>query len=224
MKRDAMNMNHTAHKQSSSPYRPGQRFTNRAKRTVSIVSAICFCGLTAGVSIAGGDDAAAPAASAPAYNGAAAPSADAAASPAAPGSDATTQPTGEDLRTAIGVNPNGPKAVDVPEVPEMSVVGFVQPHDRPAMALLELADKRGSDLKRIYLVKVGTEIPVTISGRVNPVGHNELTGLSDAARPAPIRSDDDSGQETQIILTVTKVTQDGVTVKAGLLSKTIVVH
>ena len=106
----------------------------------------------------------------------------------------------------------------------MSVVGFVQPHDRPAITLLELADKRGSDVKRIYLVKVGTEIPVTISGRVTPIGHNELTGLSDAARPAPARPIDDANQETQIILTVTRVTQDGVTVKAGLLSKTIVVH
>ena len=192
------------------------RSSRRSKWALHAVAALCLSGFAVCSSLADP-----PSDGAPAQTNAPVPPANA---NGAQTGDPTTQQSAEDLRTAIGVNPNGPKAVEVPEVPEMSVVGFVQPHDRPAMALLELADKRGSDVKRIYLVKVGTEIPVTISGRVTPIGHNELTGLSDAARPAPARSTDDANQETQIILTVTRVTQDGVTVKAGLLSKTIVVH
>jgi hypothetical protein len=147
-------------------------------------------------------------------------------SSAAPGGDTLAPQNPQDLRTEIGVNPNGPRAVEVPKVPEMAVVGFVKPHDKPAMALLEISEKQDETTKRIYLVRVGTEIPVTITGHVSPVGHGELTGLSDAARPsAPENTGgDNAGDETQIILTVTKVTQDGVTVKAGLLSKTIEVH
>jgi hypothetical protein len=203
----------------------------------SAFAALCLCGSFACVSIAAdapttapsGD---APAAAAPANGGDASGSsantaqgaAQSAAQGAAPGTDAAAQQNSTDLRTAIGVNPNGPKSVEVPKVPAMAVVGFVQPQNRPPMALLELADKQDSGLKRIYLVKVGTEIPVTVSGRISPVGRGELTGLSDAARPAAPVQRDDSGEETQIILTVTNVTQDGVTVKAGLLAKTIVVH
>jgi hypothetical protein len=220
MKWEAKMMKTRACDRTSTQYRS----TGHWPRAWSVVAVVCVSGFAACVSVA--DPPAAPQSDdAPLQTSAPVPAANAPSQASgAPTADPTTQQSSEDLRTAIGVNPNGPKAVDVPEVPEMSVVGFVQPHDRQAMALLELADKRGSDLKRIYLVKVGTEIPVTISGHVTPIGHNELTGLSDAARPAPVRSDNDSGQETQIILTVTRVTPDGVTVKAGLLSKTIVVH
>jgi hypothetical protein len=209
---------------------PKHRSAQRPFFACSAITALCLSALPACVSIAGDAPTTGPSGdtsaslTAPAGGGNFSGSSAGTTPEAVQGADAAAQQNPADLRTAIGVNPNGPKLVEVPKVPAMSVVGYVQPHNRPPMALLELADKQDAALKHIYLVKVGTEIPVTISGRIFPVGRGELTGLSDAARPSAPVQRDDAGEETQIILTVTNVTQDGVTVKAGLLAKTIVVH
>jgi len=124
---------------------------------------------------------------------------------------------GGDLRALIGVNTGGLKRVEVPaKLPAMTLRGFLQPSGQPAIALLELAE-----LKRIFVVQVGTEIPITIAGRAVAAGHGELTGLGGTKVEAP--TVDPSGQ-TQIILKVLKVSNEGVTVEAGLLAQTIVIR
>ena len=133
-------------------------------------------------------------------------------------SGADPQP-GDDLRELIGVR-SGLRRVDVQRVPAMSLRGFVQPHGMPPMALLEI-----TDLKRVFLVQVGTEIPYTVSGKVYPLGRNELTGLAGvpSRAPAPPRPADER-EQSQVILKVVKVSVEVVTVETGLMSQTIVVR
>jgi len=169
-----------------------------------------------------------PAATRPAYNqglqdavkeafgnsdqrAATAPAGDSAKPPSAPA------PTsgGDDLRSLIGVNP-GLKRAEIPRLPAMSLRGFIQPHGGPPQALLEI-----TELNRVFLVQEGTEIPITVAGRVSPVGRAELTGLG-AGKPAGSESGVDA--QSQIILTVVKVSGEGVTVKAGLMAQTLIIR
>ena len=137
---------------------------------------------------------------------------------AKPTSESATRAPGADLRSLIGVNTGGLKRVEVPaKLPAMTLRGFLQPSGQPAIALLELAE-----LNRIFVVQVGTEIPITIAGHVTAAGHGELTGLGGAVK-AEAPAVDPSGQ-TQIILKVLKVSSEGVTVEAGLLAQTIVIR
>src|SRR5580704_14327914 len=97
-------------------------------------------------------------------------------------------PGGADLRALIGVNPVGLKRAEVPRLPTMSLRGFVRPHGQQPLALLEMAE-----LNRIFLVQVGTEIPITVAGRLSPVGRGELTGLAKAPA-APVRATEGQSQ------------------------------
>jgi hypothetical protein len=126
----------------------------------------------------------------------------------------------EDLRSLIGVNPTGLRHVDVPQVPSMALRGYIQQGNR-AMALLEL-----TDLKRIFLVQEGTEIPVTVSGTVTPTGHGELTGLDDLSKPNDNQNNNAPAQQTQsqIILKVLRISDEGVTVTAGMERQTIIIR
>ena len=155
-----------------------------------------------------------------------APKKDSPADPAkTPGKDAPAEneprpADGSDLRTLIGVNPVGLKRVEVPRMPAMSLRGFVKTSGQPPLALLEI-----TDLNRVFLVKVGTEIPLTIAGRISPIGRNELTGLGGPGRtPAAPANAGDGREQSQIILKVLKVSGEGVTVEAGLLAQTIVIR
>lgn len=130
---------------------------------------------------------------------------------------ATTE--ADDLRMAIGINPTGLRRVDVPRVPSMTMRGYVQPRGSEPMALLEITESN-----RIYLVQKGTQIPVTVTGKVSPIGHAELTGLSDAAKPAAAPSPADDKEQSQIILKVVGVSREGVTVETGTLAQTMVIR
>jgi len=143
-------------------------------------------------------------------------------------SGSTTQPTAQtpptppvgDLRSLIGVNPEGMKRVDVPQIPNMALRGFVQRRGADPIALIEL-----TDLKQLVLVHKGTEIPITVAGHVTPAGHSELPGLDDASH-VPGTADTAGGppEQSQIILKVIEVTEDGVTVTAGIERQTIFVR
>lgn len=127
---------------------------------------------------------------------------------------------GADLRTLIGVNPHGLKRAEVPRLPPMTVRGFVQPHGQPPLALLEIGDSN-----RTFLVQIGTEIPITVVGRISPVGRSELTGLNAPGKSlVPQVRTADGQEQSQVILKVIKVSGQGVTVEAGLLSQTIIVR
>jgi len=125
--------------------------------------------------------------------------------------------SGDDLRSLIGVNP-GLKRAEIPRLPVMSVRGFIQQQGRPTLALLEI-----SELNRVFLVAEGTKIPITVAGRVTPVGRAELTGLG-TAKPTGPETGTDAQSQSQIILTVEKVTSEGVTVNAGLLAQTMIIR
>lgn len=122
-----------------------------------------------------------------------------------------------DLRELIGVNP-GIKLVEMPHMPVMSLRGFVQGRGQQPMALLEI-----KDMDRSFLVQAGTEIPIMVTGRVTPIGHDELGGLqNDGKAPAaPVTATD---VQSQIILKVVKVSGEGVIIKTGLMAQTIVVR
>ena len=125
-----------------------------------------------------------------------------------------------DLRTLIGVNPVGLKRVDIPRMPTMSLRGFVQPHGGLAVALLEIAE-----LNRIFLVQVGTEIPILVPGRISPVGRAELTGLISPGKfPTTQPRSPEGKEQSQIVLKVLKVSNEGVLVEAGLLGQTIIIR
>jgi hypothetical protein len=141
----------------------------------------------------------------------------AATAPAADAAPASPAGGGDDLRALIGVNP-GLKRAEIPRLPAMSLRGFVQPHGGPPQALLEI-----SELNRVFLVQEGTEIPITVAGRVSPVGRAELTGLGAAKTGGSDAAADAQGQ-SQIILTVVKISNEGVTVKAGLMAQTMIIR
>jgi hypothetical protein len=136
----------------------------------------------------------------------------------APRADEPKPSGGGDLRELIGVNPVGLKRVDVPRMPAMSLKGFVRMKGQEPMALLEIAE-----LNRVFLVQVGTEIPITVAGRVAPVGRSELSGLAGASK-APAAQIRQSEGQSQIILKVLRVSGEGVTVEAGLLAQTIIIR
>jgi hypothetical protein len=123
----------------------------------------------------------------------------------------------ESLKQLIGVNPSGLKRADLPKLPVMSLSGFVQPHNGKASALLQIAD-----LNRTFLVEEGTQIPITVPGRISPIGRSELIGLNQTTTP-PTQANDANSQ-SQIILKVVRVSDEGVTVEAGLIDQTIVVR
>lgn len=125
-----------------------------------------------------------------------------------------------DLRDLIGINHDFTR-VEMGNMPEMSMRGYVQPADprKPPTALLEI-----TQMKRLFLVQVGTEIPVMVTGRVTPVARNELSGLHEDVKPAAPPAPADSQQQSQIILKVVNVTAEGVVVKAGLQAQTIIVR
>jgi hypothetical protein len=137
-----------------------------------------------------------------------------------PAAQSPAMPPIGDLRSLIGVNPEGMKRVDVPQIPNMALRGFVQRHGADPIALIEL-----TDLKQLVLVHKGTEIPITVTGHVTPAGHSELPGLDDASR-VPGAADAVGGppEQSQIILKVIEVTEDGVTVTAGIERQTIFVR
>jgi hypothetical protein len=133
----------------------------------------------------------------------------------------TQESTGpEDLRSLIGVNPTGLRHVDVPQIPDMTVCGYIEQGGK-AMALLEITDD-----KRIYLVQEGTEIPVTVAGTITPTGHGELSGLDDLSKSDNNQNPNSSPQQTQtqIILKVLKISDEGVTVTAGMERQTIIIR
>jgi hypothetical protein len=115
----------------------------------------------------------------------------------------------------------GAKRVDVPRLPSMSLQGYIQAKGRPPAAVVEM-----KELNRVFVVRVGTEIPVTIPGRLTPLGRAELTGLAPpgSAGSQPVRPVVNSGEQTQVILKVTKISPDGVVVEAGLLAQTIFIR
>ncbi len=126
------------------------------------------------------------------------------------------------MRNLIGVNSGGLRPIETPHMPAMSVRGFIKPANGNATALLEI-----KELNRSFLVEVGTEIPVMVTGRVTPVGQAELTGLAGLAGqgkppPAPVAAD--SQEQSQIILKVTKVTKEGVTIQTNVLSQSLIIR
>ena len=141
-----------------------------------------------------------------------------------PDTASTTVPaTGEvgDLRDLIGINHDFTR-VEMGNMPEMSMRGFIQPGNPAKLptALLEI-----KQMKRLFLVQEGTEIPVMVTGRVTPVARNELSGLHGDAKAAATPSPaSDSQQQSQIILKVVKVSAEGVIVKAGLQAQTIIIR
>jgi hypothetical protein len=143
---------------------------------------------------------------------------------AGPATQASSQPAtaagpsdAEDLRQLIGVRAPGIAPVELPKLPAMSLRGFVKTADDGTVALLEV-----TDLNRIFLVKEGTEIPITVQGRISPINQSELTGLGQSATPAP--QPDESSAQSQIILKIIKVSDEGVIVQAGLNNQTIVIR
>ncbi|MGA3066878.1 MAG: hypothetical protein ABSF29_08540 [Tepidisphaeraceae bacterium] len=141
-----------------------------------------------------------------------------------PATPASSQPAtaagpsdAEDLRQLIGVRAPGIAPVELPKLPSMSLRGFVRTADDSACALLEV-----TDLNRIFLVKKGTEIPITVEGRLSPINQSELTGLGQSATPAP--QPDEANTQTQIILKIINVSDEGVIVQAGLNDQTIVIR
>jgi len=144
------------------------------------------------------------------------PSTQPATSPPSRATDA--QPAKGDLRELIGVNPAGLKRVELPRIPTMTVRGYINANGRGPTALLEI-----TELNRVFLVHEGTEIPIMVQGRITPLGRSELTGLVDQARPAN-SAGENAGEQSQIILTVLKVSNEGVTVKAGLNSQTLIIR
>ena len=140
--------------------------------------------------------------------------------------DAETHPTtGKDLRDIIGIKTGELSRVEVPRLPAMSLRGFVKPRNGSALALLEIAESSAPNSARTFLVKVGTEIPVTVSGSVAPIGRGELSGLNGAPNtPAQPPRPESSSEQSQIILHVIKVTAEGVIVEAGLLDRTITIR
>jgi hypothetical protein len=140
------------------------------------------------------------------------PTADVSAPPAAGTSDA------DSLRQLIGVSPNGLQPVDLPKLPAMSLRGFINPQDGPPRALLQI-----DQINQTFLVEVGTEIPVTMQGRVSSRASQELVGLpnSGGAPPPPPQNTD---TQSQIILKVVHISAEGVTVRAGLIDQTIVIR
>jgi hypothetical protein len=164
---------------------------------------------SAGINAAQTADQAAPPTTAPSV----APKGPVDAKPAATGSS-----DAESLKQLIGVNPSGLKRADLPKLPVMSLSGFVKPHDGPARALLQIAD-----LNRTFLVEEGTEIPITVAGHISPIGRSELVGLNQTAAP-PAQSNNDANTQSQIILKVVRVSDEGVTVEAGLIDQTIIVR
>ncbi|MGA2499958.1 MAG: hypothetical protein ABSH20_19645 [Tepidisphaeraceae bacterium] len=123
---------------------------------------------------------------------------------------------GDDLRWLLGVNP-GTKRVDLPHMPAMSLRGFIKPDGAKPLALLEVAEAN-----RVFLVQVGTEIPITVAGRIAPAGHGELSGLDDPSKtPVAVTR---GGEQSQIILKVLKISEEGVVVEAGLLAQTMIIR
>jgi hypothetical protein len=123
----------------------------------------------------------------------------------------------ESLKELIGVSGPGFKGVDLPKLPAMSLSGFVLLPDNTARALLNI-----EDLNRTFLVQIGTKIPITVQGRVSPIGRSELTGLGQS--PSAAAPADTTNTQSQIILEVVDINDQGVTVKAGLIDQTIVVR
>jgi hypothetical protein len=106
----------------------------------------------------------------------------------------------------------------MPHLPAMSLRGFIQPRGRTPMALLEI-----KDLDRQFLVQAGTEIPITVSGRVTPIGRDELSGLPGQAK-ATGTAITTSDIQSQIIMKVIKVSSEGVTIETGLMAQSIIVR
>ena len=123
---------------------------------------------------------------------------------------------GTDLRSLIGVNAGGAKRTEGPRLPVMSLRGFVKPHGQSPLALIEIAE-----FNRTFLVQVGSEIPITIASRLLSAGREELTGLSGSSKSGPARSAD---SQSQIILKVTKVNSEGVTVEAEQLGQVLIIR
>jgi hypothetical protein len=123
----------------------------------------------------------------------------------------------EDLRQLIGVRGPGIAPVELPKLPAMSLRGFVKTADGSSFALLEV-----TDLNRVFLVKKGTEIPITVQGRISPIDQSELTGLGQSATPA--QQPDETNAQSQIILKIIEVSDEGVIVQAGLNNQTIVIR
>ena len=140
--------------------------------------------------------------------------------PLASAPPASTQPA-PDLRQLMGVvNPEGIKRVEVPEIPNMALRGFIKPHDGEPVALLELTDR-----KELIFVQKGTQIPITVSGHVQAIGHSELSGLDDGSRvPGTVNPVSSGPEQSQIILEVTNLTAEGVTVTAGQERQSIIIH
>jgi hypothetical protein len=143
---------------------------------------------------------------------------------AGPTTQASSQPAiaagpsdAEDLRQLIGVRAPGIAPVELPKLPAMSLRGFVKTADDSAFALLEV-----TDLNRIFLVKKGTEIPITVQGRISPINQSELTGLGESATPA--QQPDEANAQSQIILKIIEVSDEGVIVQAGLNNQTIIIR
>lgn len=134
------------------------------------------------------------------------------------GAPETRPAASNDLRDLLGVNP-GMKRADLTKLPTMSLRGFVKREGQPPIALLEIAE-----LNRDFLVQAGTEIPITVQGRVTAMGHSELTGLAAPNKPQAAPAPADNSQESQIILRVLKVSSDGVVVETGLQDQTITVR
>jgi hypothetical protein len=132
-----------------------------------------------------------------------------------------SEPPVQDLRQLLGiVNSQGLKRVDVPQVPNMALRGFIQPHGGEPIALLELTDQ-----KQLILVHKGTKIPITVTGHISPAGHTELAGLDDGSRvPGTANPVSSAPEQSQIILEVTNVSPEGVTVTAGQERQPIIIH
>jgi hypothetical protein len=143
--------------------------------------------------------------------------ADAAGLPPVSTAPSTVQSEAESLKQLIGVNSSGLRGVELPKLPAMSLSGFALLGDGSARALLEI-----TDLNRTFLVRIGTKIPITVPGRVSPIGRSELVGLGQAVSAAAPA--DSNNVQSQIILEVIDISPEGVTVKAGLIDQTIIVR
>jgi hypothetical protein len=131
--------------------------------------------------------------------------------PIAPGPSDT-----DDLRQLIGVHAPGIAPVELPKLPVMSLHGYIKAAGDNSYALLEVVD-----LNRIFIVKEGTEIPITVQGRISPINQSELTGLGQSSTPT--NNPDTTAGQSLIILKIIKVSEEGVLVQAGLSNQTIII-
>jgi hypothetical protein len=109
-------------------------------------------------------------------------------------------------RLAFGAGA-GVQKVEPPQLPVMSLRGYIRSNGRPPAALLEI-----KDVGR-YVVREGDHIPVMVNMVYSPAGPPDAK----AARP-------ETRGTRQILLLVKSVSAEGVVLETGVLAQTLVIR